>query len=231
MLCFVDESGDPGLKVGHGSSKYFTVAIVLFEDNDEAVACDNRITRLRDELHLPSDFEFHFSKTSRDKKKAFFEAVIQFNFFYMAMTINKSALYGEGFRFKNSFYKYTCGLVFENAKPYLKNAIVVFDGSGSRKFKQELQTYLKKKINQKEYSLIQKVKIQNSSSNNLIQLADMICGAIADAFKVHHKSEIRFRQIISCRELLCQVWPHTVDEKKKRDYLKSVRKKKRSEKK
>jgi hypothetical protein len=52
--------------------------------------------------------------------------------------INKAKLYGEGFRVADSFYKYTCSLVFETAKPYLRDAIVVIDGSGSRRFKQEL---------------------------------------------------------------------------------------------
>ena len=32
MLVFVDESGDPGLKLNKGSSAYFIVALVLFEE-------------------------------------------------------------------------------------------------------------------------------------------------------------------------------------------------------
>lgn len=37
MLVFLDESGDPGLKLKQGSSQYFIVTIVIFEDKDEAV--------------------------------------------------------------------------------------------------------------------------------------------------------------------------------------------------
>ena len=36
MLVFVDESGDPGLKLDQGSSKYFIVKIILFEEDEEA---------------------------------------------------------------------------------------------------------------------------------------------------------------------------------------------------
>ncbi|MDP2952974.1 MAG: DUF3800 domain-containing protein [Chloroflexota bacterium] len=35
MLVFVDESGDPGLKLEQGSSTHFVVALVIFEDHDE----------------------------------------------------------------------------------------------------------------------------------------------------------------------------------------------------
>lgn len=31
MLVFIDESGDSGLKIGEGSSRYFTVGLVIFE--------------------------------------------------------------------------------------------------------------------------------------------------------------------------------------------------------
>ena len=50
MLVFIDESGDSGLKIGEGSSRYFTVALVVFEDREEATACDQRIELLKREL-------------------------------------------------------------------------------------------------------------------------------------------------------------------------------------
>jgi hypothetical protein len=220
MLCFVDESGDTGLKVGQGSSPLFTVTLVLFSDNDDATACDQRITLLRRELAIPADFEFHFSETPKKIKEAFFKAVVPYNFFYLAITINKAALYGEGFKFKNSFYKYACNLVFENAKAHLDNSIVVFDGSGSRQFKRQLETYLKKKINEGDSSRIKKVRVQDSSKNNLIQLADMVCGTISQSIKHTKAGSGEYRKMISHREVFCQVWPQSLNTKKKEAYEK-----------
>lgn len=227
MLCFVDESGDTGLKVGKGSSPYFTIALVLFNDHDDATACDQRITLLRRELGVSQDYEFHFSETPIKIKKAFFEAVIPYNFFYLAITINKAALFGEGFKYKGSFYKYTCSLAFENAKPHLQEAIVVFDGSGSRQFKQELQAYLKKKMNEEDSKRIRKVKVQNSCKNNLIQLADMVCGAVSVSLKVDRENRAEFHRMIAHRELLWQFWPARQDENKREQYEKRKRRGKR----
>ena len=53
MLVFVDESGDVGIKVDAGSSRYFMVTLV-FEDHDEALAADERISRLKRDLASPS---------------------------------------------------------------------------------------------------------------------------------------------------------------------------------
>lgn len=155
---FIDESGDTGLKIEKGSSRYFVIALVSFEENEEAVACDQRIQLLKRELKLPESFEFKFNKLRKDQRIKFFEAVLPYTFFYYGIVINKNPdkLYGDGFKIKESFYKYTCSLVFENAKPYLKDATIIIDGSGSREFKRQLTTYLKKKVGT---SIIRKVKI------------------------------------------------------------------------
>lgn len=62
MLIFIDESGDSGLKIDQGSSRFFTVSLVVFEDHDEALACDQRIGLLKRELRWKEGSEFHFKK-------------------------------------------------------------------------------------------------------------------------------------------------------------------------
>jgi hypothetical protein len=203
MLVFIDESGDTGLKIERGSSKYFVISLVLFEDNEEAVSCDQRIQLLKREPRLPENFEFKFRRLRKDQRIKFFEAVLPYSFFYFGIVINKEKLYGEGFKVKESFYKYTCSLVFANAKPHLKDAIIVIDGTGSREFKRQLKTYLRKKIGT---SIIKKVKLQSSEKNNLIQLADMIVGAIYRSLSEKEDREI-YRKIIGQKEIYVQFWP------------------------
>lgn len=79
MLVFVDESGDTGLKLDRGSSKFFVVTLVVFEDHDEALACDERIQLLRRELGFSPKTEFHFRTNSRRIRQAFFDAVAPYN--------------------------------------------------------------------------------------------------------------------------------------------------------
>lgn len=50
MKIFIDESGDSGFKFDKGSSKFFTIAMVIFNDHDEATACEDRINLLKREL-------------------------------------------------------------------------------------------------------------------------------------------------------------------------------------
>ena len=89
MLIFIDESGDPGLKIEEGSSRYFTIGLVVFEDNDEALACDQRIQLLKKEIGWPPNAEFHFKRNSDRVREIFLRAVMPYSFFYYGMVINK----------------------------------------------------------------------------------------------------------------------------------------------
>ncbi|TAL22726.1 MAG: DUF3800 domain-containing protein, partial [Nitrospirae bacterium] len=129
-----------------------------------------------------------------------------YNFFYFGIIIDKNKLYGKGFKIKESFYKYTCSLVFENAKPYLRDAVIIIDGSGSKSFRMQLQQYLKKKMNQGDDRLIRKIKLQDSGKNNLLQLADIVAGSIARSFTSKTDSKL-YRKVIKHREIYVQVWP------------------------
>lgn len=207
VLIFIDESGDPGLKIDRGSSEYFAVSLVVFEDEEEAVACDQRVSLLRREIGWKIDSEFHFRRNSHPIREKFLKAVEPYSFFYYGIVINKAKLYGEGFKNKESFYKYACRLVFENAKEKLHDATVIIDRSGSNDFRNQLSSYLKKHMNDDKHRLIKKVKMQNSESNNLLQLADYVAGVISRSVQQQKNKADGFRKIIAHREIFVQIWP------------------------
>jgi uncharacterized protein DUF3800 len=204
MLLFIDESGDPGLKIGAGSSKYFIVALVAFEDHDEALAADDRIALLRKEQGFPVRFEFHLNKMKPSYRRMFLETVARYNFFYSGVVIDKAKLTKS---FKESIYKYACGLLLEDVKPRLNNAIVVVDGSESMRFRQELKSYLVRRLKgDSGKCLVKDVRVHDSTTNNLLQLADMVVGAVARSFSVKKDSR-EYRSLIDHREMNVEIWP------------------------
>lgn len=207
MLVFIDESGDPGLQLEKGSSRYLTIGLVVFEDHDEAAACDQRIELLKRELGWRKG-EFHFKRNSNKVRDALLTAIAPYNFFYYGIVINKdpTKLWGEGFKDKQSFYKYASGLVFENAKEKLHKAIVVIDESGDLEFRNQLAKYLRRKINV-DTKIIDKVKMQRSESNNLLQMADYIAGVINRSVMNTKKKADSYRKKIAHREIYVQIWP------------------------
>ena len=206
MLVFVDESGDPGMRQKRGSSALFIIAAVIFVENEDAEACDLRIDELRRQCFGNSTTEFKFNKCCRAYRLSFLQGIAGKEFLYLAFVLNKDKLYGPGFREKDSFYKFTSKLLFENAKPFLSEASVTIDGSGNREFRRQLQSYLKRKINT-DSETIRKVKIEASHGNNLLQLADMVCGAVARSFRDGKADRFHYRKVIGGKELKVIFWP------------------------
>ncbi len=210
MLVFVDESGDPGKTGGAGCSKFFTITLVIFQDNNEALKVEARMNALRKEFKVSESFEFHFSKMCHEWRERTLKALGEYKWVYVTSIINKSQLFGPGFSVPNSFYKYTCHQAFQQVGVYLKNATVVIDKSGNRKFGEELKTYLRKRLNvidEDGIPSIKKLKMEESHRNNLLQLADMVCGAVA-----RHANDptegTRFLKPIAHNQMSRQFWPN-----------------------
>jgi hypothetical protein len=206
MLAFIDESGDPGMKAKPGSSQYFVMAAVLFQDDSAAEACDERIAGLR--RLRGGQREYKFSHTRHDERQAFFEAVVEHDFLYLAFVLNKEKLWSPSFNNKEQFWSYTVGLLVNNAKAHLDEATIIIDKCGDRGFQKELRTYLQRKINASgSLKHVKKIKMEDSRSNNLLQLADMICGSVARSYSPNKKDALIYRSIISHREMGIQIWP------------------------
>lgn len=208
MLVFVDESEDTGFKFGQGSSDFFAVALVIFGNDDEATRLNSHIDALRAEMHLPLDYEFHFVRNNVHIRREFLKAVRDYDFQYAALVADKRKLSGPEFRNRASFYKAVCGAAFENARDLLFEANVKFDDSGDKTAKRELASYLRRKINRPEERLehVKKVGTQGSKGNNLIQVADMICGAVYRSFQPEGNAG-EYRNLIKRREVSVLDWP------------------------
>jgi hypothetical protein len=85
----------------------------------------------------------------------------------------------------------------------------VIDSSGNRKFRDELKTYLRKKLTLPHATgepAIKKLKMEESHRNNLLQLADMVCGAVSRDIN-HPDEKCRFRRLIAHNQTGMQSWP------------------------
>lgn len=206
MLVFIDESGDAGLKVDEGSSPYFVVTLILFQDKECAKMIDIYFEELRTQLNLHKEYEFHFTKLSHKLRENFLDAVRSFEFKYFSFVIHKENFDETLIKNGREFYKFAFKEACLLAKPYLAEATVVIDGQSSREFKQEFEKHLKAGLNDDELRRIKKVKMQDSHKNNLLQLADMVCGAIG-AFHRKDKYQTDFYwKKIKLREEIVEIF-------------------------
>lgn len=130
--------------------------------------------------------EFKFNKCCTTARDGFFEAVRPFQFSVRAIVVDKARVYSTHLRTeKEDFYRYFVRQMINNDGRALARARIKIDGSGNREFRQELARYLRQNG---RAGAIEDIKFVDSSSNALIQLADMVAGAIARSYNTEGRT-------------------------------------------
>lgn len=202
MLILIDESGCPGFKLKKGSTQHFIVGMIIFDDFSQAEATSKAIAELRKSMKIHP--EFKFSKTRAPVKDKFFDTVCQYNFEVMALVVDKNKIYSSRLRADtDSFYNYFIKTLMHYDKGLLDNASIKIDGSGDKEFKNALTSYLRQSIGPEK---IKKFKFVDSKSDNLIQLADMVVGAIARSYNENRKDGHRWLNTLKSKQRIKNIW-------------------------
>ena len=179
MLVFIDDSGDPGFKIGKGSSKAFVIVLVIFDDNLEAEKTALSIKELRRKIKVSDFYEFKFNKCSPKFKKNFIETVRGFKYRVRAIVVKKDVIYSARLKnYKEDFYNYVIMQVLKHSEGHVRKAKLKFDKRGEKLLRDNLRVYLSRELDNKNKKIFNDLKFVDSKENTLIQLADMVAGSI-----------------------------------------------------
>ena len=174
MLVFVDESGDAGIKVTKGSSAIFSLAMVCFADDSAAHSATDAVERVASTLRHKS--EFKFSKCRDEVRDAFFTELIKHDFEIRGLVADKRLIRSNSLKSnRDRLYMYYLEQLVRRHADALRNATMFIDGSGGQQFRLSLRGELRNLL---PAGSIVDVKLRNSTSSRLLQLADMCVGAI-----------------------------------------------------
>jgi len=173
---FLDDSGDPGLEGRPGSSSHFVLAMVQLPQR----ASLPELESVRRMFHLPAAFEFKYYRTKPRQKLAFFEPVSDVPFRIRAVAVHKTKLdrglsAGSG---ADLTIKFIVSLTMRSSELDIANDYLVVDGA-TRAFLQTLRirfSYESRRLGR--VRPFETIVGGRSSSNEELQLADMIAGAV-----------------------------------------------------
>jgi len=202
LLVLIDESGCPGFKLNKGSTPYFVLAMVIFDDYSIAEKTSSVIGNLRERLGVKP--EFKFNKSSNKIRDIFFQTMSQCNFSVRALVVKKEFIHSPYLRAKkNKCYNFFVRNLMLYDGNCLSNASVKIDGRGNKEFQNAMVSYLRKQIGSDK---VRKYKLVNSKKDNLIQLADMIVGAIARSFNDNRKNSNYWLDILRRNKKIKNIW-------------------------
>ena len=180
MHIYLDESGDTGFKFSAGSSAYFISALVLVPD---PAAAQDAVRALRDRLREPEDYELKFARMPHHLRLSVLGGLRGLGITARVLVVDKRRLVEPSVRQRDGFYKYLMQTAFEQDAPEIRAARLVIDQSFRGKAKQaDLATHLQRGLNTgADAKRIAKVTYRESHREQLLQIADVLAGAVAQA--------------------------------------------------
>lgn len=192
MLVFIDESGDPGIGTG---SQYLVIAMVIFQTTQDASNADALIEEVRQTGHHKR--EFKFSQIKPETRDRFFATLSPRLFGVKAVIWDMHQplqLSSSGREILPEIaYQMALNKLLHLTK--LRQARIRIDGKSSRRMNRVLALQ-KQHLNSTRADTIQTIGVRDSQQDNLVQLADMVAGAIARSLYPDKKHHNRWRRML-----------------------------------
>jgi hypothetical protein len=201
MPTFIDESGDTGHSPG--SLPFFRLVAVWVPTHGDAEHFREAVRSLRLAHGLKSSHEFKFVWTHDhpEYRRAFFQAALATPFQFAACAIDKTAPAWRAAPPATLHWAATVCLaaslrpVYQEAerslpprsgKPALLHDLVIVDDNHDRDFLKAVTSAFRglRSDQQPSASVVGKVKFRGSGPDEMIQLADMLCGAVGASISV-----------------------------------------------
>lgn len=191
MPTFLDESGDTGRK--RHSKPYFRLGAAYLPSAAAANAFRAAVKQLRADLGLRADYEFRFAKTSRydDRVGRFFDAALGHDFRFVVCSLDKTSAAWrtaskEDMHYATAMYlATTLRPVYRQAEAASGRRLaepVWVDDCEDGKYLEIVRHAFRGLASGLDPGtpLVGRPEFGNSSADELLQLADMVCGAVGD---------------------------------------------------
>ncbi len=199
---FGDETGDAGFNLSRGSSSFFVGSLVLTNQPNDL---REYVLSFQQELRLKVGGEISFHRSPDNNRIAFLSGLLAYDVELRALAVNKRALATDIRRLsRTDFYVWAFGDLLAHTLHELDKATIVLDEfTHSDRTARDIQRLLKNIFSDATVRQhIRRIHVRRSQSEPLLQIADMMSGAI---YRHVAENDSRFYQIIESRSEILEM--------------------------
>ncbi len=198
MIVYIDESGDTGRKFDKGSSPFFVIAMIYFENDETRKRIIRSMENLKTELKAKKDFEFHLKSNTNNQKSAFLELIKKMDFNFSAVILNKKV---NHYTNRKDMYIKSLRILLRHSKISNQISKIIFDEFFRRS---DIHTVEKAILPAAKMKTGKKIRIyqKDSQKSNPIQIADYVGGIITKWINHKEGCEQLFEYIQRKQEII-----------------------------
>lgn len=186
VIAFADEFGNNSFEFETQGSHFIIASVII--NIDELKQVENQLEEIRQKYFQTG--EIKSSKVSDNFKRRILilKELQNINFSVYAVVIDKRKLFGEGFKFKKSFYKYLNGILYKELYRTFPQLELKVDEHGGNDFMKSFKKYVETNHIRTLFTGSDFI-IQKSHNELGVQLADFMAGTLGFIYDELKKSE------------------------------------------
>lgn len=178
---YFDESGSPD--VTDVSTPRFIVAAVLVESRQDLAVLEQRFKQAFAAINRPEEHELKTAGLSERKHARVLRELSLLDYQWAAACFDKAQLVSQGFADPKTFYRYAFQFLVGDLLTMAWQADLVLDQNSTKQAQEELENYLRRANSGLPVTRLNDVKFSDSSKSRLVQLADLVAGAVRRTFE------------------------------------------------
>jgi len=200
-VIYLDESGTANVE--DTEQPVFVVAAVVIESRQDLSGLEQRFKNAFATIKRPGDHELKTVGLSVAKHARVLRELSLVEYQWAAACFDKSRLKSPGFADPKTLYKYAFQFLVGDLLSVAWQADLVIDATSTPTFQAELAKHLKQQNSGLPIGRLNEVKFSDSSKERLIQLSDLVAGAVRRSVK---GEKVPLREI-EHQAISLQFWP------------------------
>ncbi|AYN67114.1 DUF3800 domain-containing protein [Euzebyella marina] len=206
VIAFADEFGNNSFDFENQGSHFIIASVIM--NQDELPEIQEQLESIRKKYFQTGEIKSSKVKYNHKRRILILKELQSINFSVYAVVIDKRKLFGEGFKFKQSFYKFLNGILYKELYRTFPQLELKVDEHGGNDFMRSFKKYVEKNHIRNLFTGSE-FNIKKSHNDLGVQLADFMAGTLGYIFDENKKSDksSEFAEILSDKLISLNQFP------------------------
>jgi len=206
VIAFADEFGNNSFNFENQGSHFIIASVIM--NQDELPKIQEQLESIRKKYFQTGEIKSSKVKYNHKRRILILKELQSINYSVYAVVIDKRKLFGEGFKFKQSFYKFLNGILYKELYRTFPQLELKVDEHGGNDFMRSFKKYVEKNHIRNLFTGSE-FNIKKSHNDLGVQLADFMAGTLGYIFDENKKSDksSEFAEILSNKLISLNQFP------------------------